>query len=65
MKQPFFFYALMLALAATVGALLFGLFALFKGGEFNAKYGNRAMQWRIVLQAIAIVLFTMMLIFGR
>jgi hypothetical protein len=56
---------MILALAATVGALGFGLFALFKGGEFNAKYGNRAMQWRIVLQASAIILFTLMLLFGR
>jgi hypothetical protein len=65
MKHPILFYALLMALIATVGALAFGLFALYKGGEFNAKYGNRAMQWRIALQAIAIILFTMMLIFGR
>jgi len=65
MMHSFYSYALIIALAATVGALGFGLFALLKGGEFNAKYGNRAMQWRIVLQAIAIILFTLMLIFGR
>ena len=57
--------ALLCALGATVGALGFGLVALFKGGEFNAKYGNRAMRWRILLQAITLILFTLMLIFGR
>jgi hypothetical protein len=57
--------ALLCALGATVGALGFGLFALFKGGEFNEKYGNRAMRWRILLQALTLILFTLMLIFGR
>lgn len=55
----------LVALGATVGALIFGFFSLFKGGDFNAKYGNKAMQWRILLQAVAIVLFTLMLIVGR
>ncbi|MGV8948273.1 MAG: twin transmembrane helix small protein [Candidatus Paracaedibacter sp.] len=65
MTNSFLFYSVLLALGATVLALLFGLFSLFKGGEFNAKYGNKAMQWRILLQGIAIVLFTLMLIIGR
>jgi hypothetical protein len=65
MNHSFIFIALILALGATVAALLFGLFALFKGGEFNRQYGNRAMQWRVMLQAIAIILFTVMLILGR
>lgn len=65
MTHSFLFYLFILALFSTVGALIFGLFALYKGGDFNEKYGNRAMQWRIVFQAITIILFTLMLIFGR
>lgn len=65
MGKTFLFFGLLAALGATVAALVFGLFSLFKGGEFNAKYGNKAMQWRILLQGIAIVLFTLILIFGR
>lgn len=65
MRHPLLFYTLILSLCATVGALVFGLFALYKGGEFSAKYGNRAMQWRILLQAVTLVLFTLMLILGR
>lgn len=65
MGHSFIFTGLILALAATVGALAFGLFSLFKGGDFNRKYGNRAMQGRVFLQAIALALFTMMLILGR
>lgn len=65
MSNSILFFGLLLALAATVGALLFGLFALFKGGEFNRTYGNQAMRWRIILQAIALVLFILTLTFGR
>ncbi len=65
MGKSFLFIGLLVALGATVGALIFGLFSLFKGGEFNAKYGNKAMQWRILLQGVAIVLFTLMLLVGR
>jgi hypothetical protein len=65
MQHPILFYALICSLIATVGALVFGLVALYKGGEFNTKYGNRAMQWRILFQAITIILFTLMLFLGR
>lgn len=65
MANSFLFFGVLIALGATFLALVFGLFSLLKGGEFNAKYGNKAMQWRILLQAIAIILFTLMLIIGR
>lgn len=65
MNHSIIFMALLLALGATLGTLMFGLFALFKGGEFNRKYGNQAMRWRILLQAITLALFTLMLILGR
>jgi len=65
MGHSFILISLVLFLTATVGALAFGLFALFKGGDFNRKYGNRAMQGRILLQAIALALFTLMLLSGR
>jgi hypothetical protein len=65
MRNPFISIAILLALAATAGALVFGLFALFKGGEFNRTYGNRAMRWRIIIQVIALALFTLSLILGR
>jgi len=65
MSHPFLFIGLFVALISTVGVLIFGLFALFKGGEFNRMYGNRAMRWRILLQALTIILFTILLIVGR
>ena len=65
MSHSILLFMVLIALAATVGALVFGLFSLSKGGDFNRKYGNRAMQWRIGLQGLVIILFTLMLILGR
>jgi len=46
-----------IAMVAVVGVLLTGLFSMARGGSFNAKYGNKLMQWRIWLQGIAIICF--------
>ncbi len=50
-----------LSLAATLSSLIFGLFVYFKGGELNAKYGNKAMRWRIAFQSITLFLFLLLL----
>ena len=49
---------LVLAILSAVGVLavlVTGFLALGQGGEFNRKYGNKLMQARIGLQALAIV----------
>lgn len=53
---------LLVAMAATLGVLIVGLAGFFKGGEFNRKYGNKLMQARVALQAVAIVLLLIILI---
>lgn len=40
----------------TVVALVVGLVAFSLGGDFNKKYGNRMMKFRILFQAVAVVL---------
>lgn len=51
-----------ISILATVGAvvvlaiLLFGIGTFAKGGEFNRKYANRIMRWRLAAQFIAVVL---------
>ncbi|WP_304170200.1 twin transmembrane helix small protein [Phenylobacterium aquaticum] len=45
-----------LALAGVVIALGFGLFALFRGGEFGRSYSNKLMRLRVLMQAIAVAL---------
>jgi hypothetical protein len=43
------------ALLAVLAALAFGLFTLFKGGDFGRSWSNKAMRMRVLLQFIAIV----------
>jgi hypothetical protein len=47
---------LALVLFAVVAILLFGIIAMARGGEFNRKYGNKMMRWRVAIQALAVVL---------
>ena len=35
---------------------LFGIGSSARGGEFNKKYANKAMRWRIIAQFVAVVL---------
>ena len=56
---------LVIAMLATLVSLAFGLFSFFKGGEFNRKHGNRAMQMRVFFQALALVLFGILLTMGK
>jgi len=53
---------LLIAMLATLGALVVGLAGFFHGGEFNRKYGNKLMQARVALQAIAVVLLLVILL---
>jgi hypothetical protein len=36
--------------------LFLGLFSMARGGEFNRKYGNLFMRFRVLFQAITIAL---------
>ncbi|OXE37683.1 MAG: hypothetical protein CGW95_00020 [Phenylobacterium zucineum] len=44
------------SLVAVTGVLLFGLYALFKGGDFGRSYSNKLMRLRVLMQAIAVAL---------
>jgi hypoxia induced protein len=53
---------LVIAMFATLGVLIVGLAGFFQGGEFNRKYGNKLMQARVALQAVAVLLLLIVLI---
>jgi hypothetical protein len=53
---------LLIAMFATLGVLVVGLAGFFRGGEFNRKYGNKLMQARVALQAVAVVLLLVILV---
>lgn len=44
------------ALAAVSITLAFGIYALFRGGDFGRSYSNRLMRLRVVLQFVAVVI---------
>ena len=53
--------ALAIAMFSVLGVLFMGIYSMGRGGEFNRKYGNLLMRWRIILQLVAVAV--MLLIF--
>ena len=41
---------------AVLAVLMLGVGGFAKGGDFNKKYANKIMRWRIGLQALAVAL---------
>lgn len=44
-----------LALAAVAVTLAFGLYALFRGGDYGRSRSNKLMRLRVLMQFIAVV----------
>jgi hypothetical protein len=53
---------LAIILAAVVIVLLTGVVGMARGGDFNARYGNKLMRLRVLLQGLAIVLFILLVV---
>jgi hypothetical protein len=51
-----FSYLIPLALTAVLVVLGFGIYALFRGGDFGRSYSNKLMRLRVVMQAVAIAI---------
>ena len=47
---------LVIFMVATLAVLIAGLVGMFRGGEFNARYGNKLMRARVGLQFAALVI---------
>jgi hypothetical protein len=50
------FLLVVIAVLAVLVTLMLGLGSFTSGGEFNKKYANKIMRWRIILQAVAIAM---------
>ncbi len=48
-----------MALAAVAITLGFGIFSMFRGGEFSLKWSNKLMRLRVALQAVAILIIVL------
>lgn len=56
-------WAIPVALLAVLAALVFGIYTLFRGGDFSRSFSNKAMRMRVLLQFVAVlVLIAVMLI---
>ena len=55
MADPLF-YLVVVAIISVVLVLVVGIAGFGKGGAFSAKYSNKLMQLRILLQFIAVLL---------
>ena len=50
---------LIFAMLITLGVLFAGLISMAIGGDFNRKYGNKLMRYRVLAQGLAIALFAL------
>ena len=59
------FLILAFAVIAVLVVLVIGVLGFAMGGEFNRKHGNRMMRYRIIAQAIAILLIIIYVVARR
>lgn len=52
-------YLVGIAIAAVLASLAGGLVAMARGGDFNARWGNRLMRARVVSQGVALGLIAL------
>jgi hypothetical protein len=50
-----FDYLVPIALGAVFLALCFGIYTLFRGGDFGRSWSNKAMRFRVMAQFVAIL----------
>jgi hypothetical protein len=59
------FTLVIVAMLATLGVLVLGVFGMARGGEFNRRNSNRLMRMRVILQGTAIALFVLFLLLSQ
>lgn len=52
-------------MVATLAILATGIYSMVRGGEFNDRWGNRLMRYRIVAQGFALAMFALGLVLLR
>ena len=56
-------FLLLLCLIALVSVLAWGVISMGMGGKYNTKWSNKIMRYRVVLQALALLVFVALLSF--
>ena len=52
---------LVICLLALVSVLIWGVVTMGIGGKYNSKWSNKIMRYRVFLQAIALLVFVVIL----
>ena len=56
------YYIVTLAILVVFVILMIGLGSFTSGGEFNRKYANKLMRYRIIAQAVAVALILLFVV---
>ncbi len=56
------YFIVVIAILLVLVILMIGLGGFTTGGEFNRKYANKLMRWRIIAQAVAVALILLYVI---
>ncbi|NBB82554.1 MAG: twin transmembrane helix small protein [Alphaproteobacteria bacterium] len=59
--STFFLVLAIVSAIAVLASLATGVVGMARGGDFNAKYGNKLMRARVVLQGVALLFFALAL----
>jgi Hypoxia induced protein conserved region len=51
-----FSYLIPAALVVVFAVLCFGIYAMFRGGDFGRSWSNKAMRLRVVAQFVAVLI---------
>lgn len=51
------------ALFIVAGILAWGVFSMGRGGEYNRNNSNKIMRYRVIFQALALLIFVLLLWF--
>ena len=54
-----------ICLLAVVVVLFFGIYALFRGGDFGRSYSNKLMRLRVLMQFIAVIVLVAAFVWNR
>ena len=64
MSSIFLILAIVTCLVVLI-ILMFGIGSFAKGGDFGKKYSNKLMRWRIIAQAVAVLLIIVFVYFEK
>lgn len=60
-----FAYAIPIGLGVVFLILCFGIYTLFRGGDFSRSWSNKAMRFRVVAQFVVILILVGAMLWSR